>query len=266
MPLLQCSPSRPTIVCMYDNELQVAIKAARKAGEIILAGYTVENKIDIKENKSQVTEVDKNSEAEIIKILESESTHKILAEETRKELENETTYWAVDPLDGTTNFIRRIPLLGVSIALIHEGNPVVGVMFNPITNDFFVAAQGQGATLNEQKIHCSTESSVVFATSGYGEDQKRKIAQFVVASSQFTSRKLGTTAFELSCLAKGAGDGFVAWGDELWDHAAGIILVREAGGKVTDWEGNDWRHPSNHVIASNGIMHDQLLGIVKTLS
>lgn len=248
-----------------STDLQLAIKAARKAGEIIFSGYTTINIVDIKENQSQVTEIDKKSEDVIIQILEEGSRYKILAEETRNELSGENTYWAVDPLDGTTNFIRRISLCAVSIALIKDNEPIIGVVFNPITNELFYAEKNIGAYLNEDKISCSHESGILFANSGYSMENKIKFSQVVNLTTNYSIRKFGTTAYELATVAKGGGDAFVAWGDEIWDHAAGVILVREAGGIVTDWKGEQWRVPSNYVLASNMNMHSRLLEITKPL-
>ena len=246
----------------YQSDLNLAINAAKKAGQIILAGYSSKNIIDVKANKSQVTEIDKNSEHAIIQVLESGSKYKILAEETRSTMVSENAFWAVDPLDGTTNFIRRIPLCGVSIALVSNSQPVVGVMFNPITNELFTAEKGKGAFLNGEKISCSDESSIIFANSGYNLEHKEKFAQIVGSSIDYSIRKFGTTAYELATIAKGGGDGFVAWGDELWDHAAGILLVREAGGIVTDWQGNEWSSDTNYVLASNKAIREDLQAIV----
>ena len=249
---------------MFEKELQTAIRAAYAAGEIILEGYTHKNKIDIKENQSQVTEVDKKSEEAIIKILEEESGYEILSEETRNEVSG-SDYWAVDPLDGTTNFIRRIPIFSVSIALIIKGEPVVGVVFNPYTKELYTASKGSGAYCNDEKISVSDEESVIFANSGYGEEHRVKFSKIVYEGRKYYIRKLGSTAYELAIIAKGGGDGFAAWGDKLWDHAAGILLVRDAGGIVTDWNGNDWETDEDHVLASNQKIYSPLLVIVKNL-
>ncbi len=257
--------SRINIVMDLKENLLLAIEAAKNAGQIILQGYSAQNTIDIKENKSQVTEIDKNSEKVIIQTLEAGSNYKILAEETRSEIGEEAIYWAVDPLDGTTNFIRRIPLCGVSIALIKDGQPVIGVMFNPILNELFTAIKGEGAFLNEAKISCSEESGIVFANSGYNSEHKEKFAQIVAATTNYSVRKFGSTAYELACVARGSADAFVAWGDELWDHAAGILLVQEAGGIVNDWNKKEWSSHSNYVCASNKVIQDDLQVIIASV-
>lgn len=251
---------------MMNSNLQIAIEAARAAGKIIMEGYATQNSVDVKENKSQVTETDKNSEKDIIQILEAKSKFPILAEETRNIPSNTDSYWVVDPLDGTTNFIRRIPLCAVSIALIENNTPTVGVIFNPITGEMFYAQKGGGAFLDGERIYCSKESGILFANSGYDKKHKDAFAQVVIATTDYSIRKFGTTAYELATVARGGADAFVAWGDELWDHAAGILLVRESGGIVTNWKNEEWNTSSKFVLAGNKQMQAGLVSIVGRIS
>lgn len=250
-----------------DNSkiLEIAIAAAKKAGQIISDGYKTENIVEIKENKSQVTEVDKNAEKAIIDILEGSTDYQILAEETRQEINNKTAYWTVDPLDGTSNFIRRIPFCAVSIALIENNQPKLAVIYNPILGELYTAVHQEGAFLNGSKISCSEESGLIFVNNGYLKEHKDKFAQMIQITKQYSVRKFGATAYELASVACGKVDAFIAWGDELWDHSAGILLVREARGIVTDWKGNEWDCETNYVFASNRAIREGLQPIVKSV-
>ncbi len=245
------------------SDLETAIKAAKIAGEIIHEGFHTALKVKEKQNKSFVTEVDTNSEEKIIQILEEESAYPILSEETRSSLKDQDVYWTADPLDGTTNFIRGINIFCVSIALIKNRQPVTGVIYNPITEELFTGEKNKGGFLNGEKISISDKESVIFVNTGYLPLHKEKYIQVVSKTAiQFFQRKLGSTAYELALLAKGSADGFICWGDELWDHAAGILLVREAGGIVTDWQGNEWSSDNNYVLAGNPKTHSKILQVI----
>lgn len=247
------------------TNLQLAINAAHAAGEIIQEGFEQVHSVSEKENKSLVTEIDTAAEDAILKILGD--SHPVLAEETANTLKNESIYWAVDPLDGTTNFIRHIPFFAVSIALIKDNSPILGVIFNPITNELYTSEMGKGARLNNNKIKVSEEKSVVCVNTGYAAENNKKYAEVnaKVANENYTIRKMGSTACELAMIARGAADGFICWGDALWDHAAGILLVREAGGNVTDWKGTHWNTDTDYVLAANKTLHPQLLKITTEL-
>lgn len=249
-----------------SQNLMLAIDAVKKAGEIVKKGFTSVNQIDTKLNKGFVTEVDKKAEETIISILQAGSSCYIMSEETQSQPTNKEIYWTVDPLDGTTNFIHRIPLIAISIALIKNGVPIVGVLYNPLLDELYYAEESMGAYLNDQKINASDNSELVFADHGYSLENLEKFARVVSSlTGKYSVRKFGSTAYELATVAKGAVDGFIAWGDELWDHAAGILLVQEAGGIVTDWQGKDWTAETNYVLASNKTVHPALLKITQTI-
>lgn len=248
-------------------DLELAITAAKNAGEIVKKGFESVNQIDAKLDKGFVTEIDKESELTILNILELGSSHYIMSEETRSGVSNHDTYWTVDPLDGTTNFIQRIPLIGISIALIKNKIPVIGVIYNPLTRELFYGEETKGAYLNDQKINVSDKSAIVFANHGYSLENQQKYLQVVTTLvGKYSIRKFGSTAYELATVARGAVDGFAAWGDELWDHAAGILLVREAGGIVTDWKNNEWTTDTNYVFAGNSQLHKALLPEIAKLA
>ena len=247
------------------SDLDLAIKAATEAGQIIQEGFLKTHNISKKPDKGFVTEIDTASEKKILEILGS--SHAILAEETKSTIPNEETYWAIDPLDGTTNFIRGLPYFAVSIALMKSNIPVIGVVYNPIPDELFSAELHLGSLLNGTRIHTADKNNLIFVNSGYNLEHKIKYAENGKnLIPHYNLRKLGSTAYELASMARGVVDGFIAWGDELWDHAAGILLVREAGGIVTDWEGNEWTSDTNYVLAANKTIHPQLLKTISSYS
>lgn len=249
-----------------STDLKLAIDTVKKASEVIYQGFDKIHQISEKDNKSIVTEVDKNSEKAVLSALEKDSKYPILSEETRSTISSASSYWAVDPLDGTTNFSRQIPFCAVSIALVRNNEVVLGVVFNPFTDELFYAEKGQGAFLNDKRITVSDKQELLFANTGYNLEHKEKYIQVVAATGKkYTLRKFGSSAYELATIARGSADGFICWGDELWDHAAGIILVQEAGGIVTDWKGNAWTPEEKHVLAGNKTSHMSLLAITTTL-
>ncbi len=247
----------------FQDELKIALEASGAASKIIRDGYYEARDIHEKENKGIVTEIDLQSEKAILDIIRSNSKHPILSEESEIEIDSET-YWVVDPLDGTTNYSRQISLFATSIALIQNNVVKVGVVENPILNERFSAIEGLGAFLNSSRISVSkTDSlkgSVMFLNSGYSKDALDVFAKATQSlADKCYLRKLGTTALELCYLAKGSADSFLSFGDELWDYAAGIIIVQEAGGMVTDWKGNNWNNTNSYIYASNRNVHEELL-------
>ncbi|MDO8657229.1 MAG: inositol monophosphatase [Candidatus Levybacteria bacterium] len=263
----------------FSSDLQLAIEAAKKAGEIIKAGYGNIQKIDNKDNGTIVTNVDKESEKAIINILQKKSNYAIYSEEIGN-IKGKDGLWVIDPIDGTTNFARGIPLFCVSIALMkttgtdsgqarmtrEHTRPEIelGVIYNPVLDDLYFSEKEKGTYLNKKRIYVSKQQnlqrSVVFINSGYSLEDKDRYAQVtkkLVPSC--TIRKFGTTALELCFVAKGSADAFMSSGDELYDYAAGLIIVEEAGGKITDWKENEWDNSNSFILASNGKIHRELL-------
>ncbi len=253
-----------------SNDLATALESAKKAGEIIKNAFGNIQEILEKEGKGVVTEVDKESEKAIIEILQRNSSYPILAEETKNQMPDNKIFWAVDPLDGTTSYSRGIPLIGVSIALINNNKPILGVLNNPLTDQLFFGEMGAGAFLNNSPILASkkrlSNESVMFVNHGYGPEDRElsnKITQTFVKTCAL--RKFGSTALELCYVAKGSAEAFIASGDELWDHAAGIAILEAAGGKITDWRGKDFDNSNSFILASNGEVHEEILKKIKHL-
>ncbi len=251
---------------------QTLIKAA-KAGAAELSRYiNTTFKIHNKEGVNNlVTEADHASEKAIMDVIrESFPDHFILSEEAG-EIKMDSTYkWIIDPIDGTVNFAHGIPLCCVSIGLEYEGKMLMGAVYNPSMNEFFLAEKGKGATLNDVSIEVSTESSLVKSClvtgfpytyldmpNGPIEIFSRLIKQGIPV------RRLGSAAIDLCWVACGRFDGFYEHKLEAWDSAAGFIIVEEAGGKVTDFEGKYFSPYQPKVLATNGRIHEELLACIR---
>lgn len=251
-----------------SGDLKLAIQAVEKAAQIVKEGFGKVTQFVEKEGKGIVTEIDHKSEETIIKILQQGSNCPILAEESGQIGETGDTFWVIDPLDGTTNFSRGIPIFCVSVALIKNRSVVLGVTLNPLTGDVYFAEKGKNAFLNGEKIRVSGRSDklVIALNKGYSREADRKYIKVTeVLSPAATLRRLGSTALELTWAAQGLIEGFLDFGDELWDYAAGSLLISEAGGKVTDWKGQDWGIDSKYILATNGLVHDEIKGSIENL-
>jgi myo-inositol-1(or 4)-monophosphatase len=255
--------------------LEVAVEAAREAGEILVAEHSRPQTISYKGDVDIVTETDKKSEAAIVARLRTHfSKHAIVAEEggggtaDQNAAKSSRYCWYVDPLDGTTNFAHGYPCFAVSIALLEDGEPLVAAILNPISNELFTAARGEGGFLNQKKIHVSqiqTISKSLLAT-GF-PSQKRSSNPNIHYYWEFTLRshgvrRVGSAALDLCSVACGRFDAFWEFGLKSWDSAAGILIVREAGGIVTDFAGQPYHVGDRELIASNGLIHDEMRKIV----
>jgi myo-inositol-1(or 4)-monophosphatase len=255
--------------------LEVAVEAAREAGEILVAEHSRPQTISYKGDVDIVTETDKKSEAAIVARLRTHfSKHAIVAEEggggtaDQNAAKSSRYCWYVDPLDGTTNFAHGYPCFAVSIALLEEGEPLVAAILNPILNELFTATRGEGSFLNQKRIHVSqiqTISKSLLAT-GF-PSQKRSSNPNIHYYWEFTLRshgvrRAGSAALDLCSVACGRFDAFWEFGLKSWDSAAGILIVREAGGIVTDFSGQPYHVGDRELIASNGLIHDEMRKIV----
>lgn len=255
---------------MYQSDLELALEAAKAVDSVIKQGFEKVLTISVKEGKGVVTEIDQKSEEIIVDILQDKSNYPILGEEGGLRGEKGDIYWVIDPLDGTTNFTRKIPLCAVSIALIKNNQVEVGVIYNPLLNELYSAQKGSGSYFNDRLIKVSNTSSlkesVIFINNGYPEDDKKRSAEATNRLGlNVTVRKFGTSALELGYVAKGSMEAFLCSGDELWDYAAGILIVEEAGGKITDWKGSLWDNSNSFICASNNLIHDQIIKEIQNL-
>lgn len=244
----------------------VAIGAALQAGRVILEGYGRVARIDVKRHLDFVTDVDHRSEETVIRhILRAFPDHAILAEESGARAESPYR-WIIDPLDGTTNFIHGLPMFAVSIALEAHGQLQIGVVYEPLRKELFVAERGAGAFLNDRAIRVSPaqDRARCLLATGFpfrnldGVDEY--LAMFRSLMSQVSGiRRPGSAALDLCYLAAGRVDGFWELNLSPWDIAAGALMIEEAGGRITRFNGGPDFLYRGHVIGSNGHLHEWLL-------
>ena len=241
--------------------LNIAIRAARKAGNIIAKNY--ERRDDIvtmeKTKNDYVTNVDKASEEAIIEVIKkSYPDHTIITEESGAlEGSDNDVQWVIDPLDGTTNFVKGLPHFSVSIAIRVKGRTEVGVVYDPIRNELFTAVRGEGAKLNEQRLRVENKrdlSGAVLATGFPFKQPKYMPMQFNMMQSLIEEaadfRRTGSAALDLCYVASGRLDGYFEYGIKAWDVAAGDLIVREAGGIVTDYNAGHSYLKAGHIVAA----------------
>jgi len=253
---------------MIKDIENVAVLAAKKAANIILEAADRPKTVDYKGLTDLVTETDQRSEKTIIEtILNAFPDHQILAEETGESGSNEYL-WVIDPLDGTTNFVHGYPSFAVSIAVFHNHQPIVGVVAELPANRLYTAAHGQGAFCDGEPIHVSNvdrlEQSLL--VTGFGYDHEEAWEANMELFKTFTDitqgvRRLGAAAIDICHVARGCADGF--WEFELhpWDPAAGMLILREAGGVVTRMDGGPFSIYDKQILATNGKIHQQMLKI-----
>ncbi len=255
----------------FTNDLKIALEAARAAARVILEGFekSVESRVK-GDSKGLVTETDLKAEKVILDILSSKSNYGIISEESGLLAKGSGPKWIVDPLDGTNNFARSIPLFAVSIGLMYGNESLLGVIIDPINKKEYYAIKGGGAFCNGKKIiHPKFDTDYIpmlFLNHGYPEVDRAKFKELSKRlASDFNILKLGTTAVELCYIASGSVDGFICSGDELWDFAAGIVITQEAGCIFTDWQGNPWDGKSNHLLISKPEIHSKLVELIRDL-
>ena len=252
-------------------ELTLAIDAAKEAGAYLLSVFGSSQDVHYKSDSSPVTEADITSSRIINdRLTAAFPDHVILCEESPDALTSEVgsePTWIIDPLDGTSNFVAGIPLFAVVIAFVNEGRTRIGVMYDPLHDDLFVAETGKGASLNGQPMHVSKREQVrgamLFAGRGYRERDRERHGQIIYALEQQTTyfRRLGSAAIMLASVAAGRADSVILTGNKPWDVVAGALLIQEAGGYVTDYCGESWTLESEDLVATNGSIHDQIIDI-----
>lgn len=254
--------------------LNIAIRAARNAGNVIMRHADRVDALAVSEKRRNdfVSEVDRLAEDEIIKTLRrSYPGHAILAEESGiREGRGDEYMWVIDPLDGTTNFLHGFPQFGVSIALKHRGRLDQAVVYDPIRQDLFTASRGAGAQLNNKRIRVSAQRSLHGALLGTGfpfKQQEHLDAYLGMFRALFPDtagiRRAGAACLDLAYVAAGHLDGFWEIGLSEWDMAAGILLIREAGGIVTDFGGDDAVLETGNVVAGAPRVHSALLHAIR---
>lgn len=252
----------------YKRFLTLAMDAAYKGGEILKKFYGGGFLVDSKSNPADlVTEADRGAETAILQELSAHfPEHAILSEEGGGNAKKDSDYlWVVDPLDGTTNFTHGFPVFAISIGLLEKGKPVVAIVYNPIMGELFTAYKGGGALLNGLPIAVSSEENLqnsLLAT-GFAYDRWSVTDTNYLEFCHFTHishgvRRLGAAAVDLAYVAAGRLDGYWERGLKPWDLAAGVLLVEEAGGLVTDYNGDPLDLYEGRILATNGALHPQM--------
>lgn len=252
--------------------LKTTLIAATKAGAAEIVRYfNTDFKVSNKEGVNNlVTEADHAAEKAIIAVIKNQyPDHQILAEESG-ELKQESSYkWIIDPIDGTINFAHGIPLNCVSIGIELKGEIVMAAVFNPHLNEFYFAEKGKGAFLNDKPIKVSEETQTIKAclVTGFPYTYINEPNGPLEIFEKFIRkgvpvRRLGSAAIDLCWVAAGRLDGFYEHKLEPWDSAAGYLIVEEAGGKVTDLQGNKFSVYQHKVLATNGKIHDEMLEVI----
>jgi myo-inositol-1(or 4)-monophosphatase len=244
-----------------------AADLALKAGALLKEMFSQTHEIVYKGDINIVTEADKMSEKLIMdEIRRKFPEHGILSEESDAVAGSVALRWIVDPLDGTTNYAHGYPVFCVSIALEKNGQVIVGVIYDPTRNDLFVAERGRGAYLNGKKISVSPLSDLSRALLATGfpydirESRENNLDYFTrMAKKAQAIRRAGSAALDLAYLAAGRFDGFWELKLKPWDAAAGCLMVQEAGGRISDLFGAPWHVEAPHLLASNGLLHQQMI-------
>jgi len=250
---------------MSKAYLEAAVEIAQEAGAILREEFDRPAEISYKGDVDIVTQADKRSEKAIVtRLTEHFPEHSIAAEEGTGHEGKSEFRWHVDPLDGTTNFAHGYPCFCVSIALAQRDTLLAAVVFNPFYNELFAAARGQGATLNGKPIHVSRMASVSTSLLCTGFPvQNRQLSPNLQFYGDFTMRshgvrRDGSAALDLASVAAGRFEGFWEFGLKPWDTAAGVLLIEEAGGKVSDFAGEPYRLGGPVILATNGSIHEEM--------
>jgi myo-inositol-1(or 4)-monophosphatase len=250
----------------WQQLLEVAVEAARTAGSYQHYRFASVLDVTLKGDKDLVTGVDRESERLIVEhILANFPGHNIVAEEGEYPQGNSPFRWVIDPLDGTTNYAHGFPWFCVSIGVESAGELVAGVIYNPMHDELFTATAGGGAFLNGSRMHVSGRSPLGNTLLGTGfpydcaSDPANNFANFIAFQKAARGiRRAGAAALDLAYVAAGRLDGFWELKLKPWDVAAGVLMVREAGGTVTTFDGSAYDIFNDRIVASNGLIHDEM--------
>lgn len=250
---------------------QTLLKAVEAGATEMSRFFNGEFKISNKEGiNNLVTEADHAAEKAIFEVIQQEHPdHYILSEESGEIIMDSSVKWIIDPIDGTVNFANGIPICCVSIGVEQNGQMIMGAVYNPFLKEFFFAQHGFGATLNNKIIHVSSKTEVISSCLVTGfpytyldmPNGPLQVFEKLIRKG-VPVRRLGSAAIDLCWVAAGRFDGFFEHKLQAWDSAAGFLIVEEAGGKVTDFTGSRYSPYQPHIIATNGKIHDELIGIV----
>ena len=254
--------------------LDKVIYIAREAGEVLRGGFGKNFSIEYKTNVANlVTEYDKKSEKIIIDFIKKEfPTHSVLAEESGSHESTGEYLWVIDPLDGTTNFAHGLPIFSVSIGVQKNGEMICGVVYDVMRDAMYSAEKGSGTFCNGRKLSVSTNDdlhkSVLVTGFPYNvhenpDNAYERFAAFLRVARAV--RRLGSAAIDMCYVAEGVFDGFWEVSLNAWDMAAGMIIVEEAGGLITDFSGNPTNIFGKQILASNGKVHKAMIDVMNNM-
>ncbi len=256
---------------MREPLLNIAIQAARAAGDLIIRAMDRPDKMNIQEKapRDYVTNVDRLVEKEIIGIIsKAYPQHSFLGEESGRAGEHDGM-WIIDPIDGTRNFIHGFPHFAVSIAYSYRNRIEHGVIYDPVRQELFTASRGKGAHLNERRIRVANQKKLESCLLGTGFPHSKGLQNTYINMLKSIVpicgdvRRPGAASLDLAYVACGRLDGFWEMGLKLWDIAAGVLLVKEAGGLIVDPEGGESYLKTGDVVAANPIVIRELLKVLK---
>ena len=259
---------------LNSANINIMVKACRKASKILIRDFgEIENlQVSVKGPGDFVTTSDKKVEKTIIdELLKARPDYSVLSEESG-EINNDKSFkWIIDPIDGTANFLHGIPHFAISIGLEKDGEIICGIIYDPIKDEMFVAEKGNGSYLNNQRIRVSSRSKlkdcIIFTGGPKKESEDRDLA--LKEYNNFSTkilipiRKLGSAALDMAYVAAGRCDGFWQRNLNYWDIAAGIILIKESGGFVTDFNGENKYLKNKTILATNSKINKEMIEVLK---
>jgi myo-inositol-1(or 4)-monophosphatase len=252
---------------MNANFIDVIVRA----GDILLEGLHSDVVANYKGKADIVTEIDLRSEdflkEELQKIFKD---YTIVAEESANDLISDSRVIYIDPLDGTTNYYHKFPFYAISVAIYNDGEPLEAGVYNPYYKELFVASRGEGSFLNGKRLYVSNKRSVEESlivtgfTTGVIQKEGKHLVEILKKISELSHgiRRIGSAALDLCYVGMGVFEGFYEKGLKPWDVAAGKLIVTEAGGTVSDIEGREHEIDSKFIVATNGLIHKELLAIL----
>lgn len=253
---------------MIKTTLLKATEAgAKELQRFFNSDFRIMNKDGI---NNPVTEADHASEKAIFEVIKADFPNHFILSEEAGEIKMDSEYkWIIDPIDGTINFANGIPICCVSIGLEYNGDLIMGAVYNPFMNEFFFAQKGFGASLNDKKISVSKKSDLLKSclVTGFpytyldSENGPLQVFERFIRKG-IAVRRLGSAAIDLCWVAAGRFEGFYEHKLSPWDNAAGILIVQEAGGKVTGFDGKKHKVYQPDIIATNGVIHEELINVV----
>jgi len=259
---------------LSSANINVMVKACRKAAKILIRDFgEIENlQVSLKGPGDFVTVSDKKVEKVLIEELQkARPNYSILSEEIGKISNDESFKWIIDPIDGTANFLHGIPHFAISIGLEHDKEIICGIIYDPIKDEMFAAEKGKGSYLNNQRIRVSSRSKLkdcIIFTGGpkhNSEDRDMALEEYKKFSTKtlIPIRKMGSASLDLAYVAAGRCDGFWQRNLNYWDIAAGIIIIKEAGGFVTDFNGEDTYIENKTILATNSRISNEMIEVLK---